>query len=80
MVSRGQSGKKRPSKRVITARKEMRSAHLLHEFDEDDHDWKKERKHSIHHSHSSTVHGHDHKHRLSKLKNRQAYKAQQDEY
>jgi hypothetical protein len=78
MDSRGQSGKKRPSKRVITARKEMRSSHLLHEFDEDDHDWKKERKHNIHHSHSSTLKGHDH--RLSKLKNRQAYKAQQDEY
>ncbi|WNF24744.1 hypothetical protein [Mesobacillus jeotgali] len=79
MVSRGQSGKKRPSKRVITAKKEMRSAHLLHEFDEDDHDWKKERKHNISHSHTSTLKGYNHNHRLTKLKNRQAYQAQ-DEY
>ncbi|NKE03881.1 MULTISPECIES: hypothetical protein [Mesobacillus] len=77
MGSRGQSGKKRPSKRVITARKEMRSAHLLHEFDEDDHDWKKERKHN---THASTIKRHEHNHRLTKFKNRQAYKAQQDEY
>ncbi|WP_226641437.1 hypothetical protein [Mesobacillus subterraneus] len=80
MGSRGQSGKKRPSKRVITARKEMRSAHLLHEFDEDDHDWKKERKQKIHHSQPTTVQCQDNYPRLTKLKNRQAYKAQQDEY
>lgn len=80
MNSRGQSGKKRPSKRVITARKEMRSAHLLHEYDEDDHDWKKERKLKVHHSQPTTVRGHDHSNRLTKFKNRQSYKAQQDEY
>lgn len=79
MDSKGQSRKKRPSKRVITARKEMRSSHLLHEFDEDDHDWKKERKHNIHASHPSTLKRQDHNHRLTKLKNRQGYNAQ-DEY
>jgi hypothetical protein len=78
MDKRIHSGKRRPSKRVITARKEMRSAHFLHEFDEDDHDWKKERKHNIHHSHSSASKGHDY--RLTKLKNREAYRAQRDEY
>ena len=76
MQARGQSGKKRPSKRIITAKKEMRSAHLLHEFDEDDHDWKKERKHNVHHP--SGLKAHDY--RLTKLKNREAYKAHQDEY
>ena len=78
MDKRVQSGKRRPSKRVITARKEMRSAHILHEFDEDDHDWKKERKHNVHHSHSSASKGHDY--RFKKLKNREAYRSQQDEY
>jgi hypothetical protein len=78
MDTKGQSGKSRPSKRVITARKEMRSAHLLHEYDEDDHDWAKERKHNIHHSHSSASKAHGH--RLTKLKNREAYRNQQDEY
>jgi hypothetical protein len=78
MDKRVPSGKRRPSKRVITARKEMRSAHLLHEFDEDDNDWKKERKHNIHHSHSSPSKGHDY--RLTKLKNREAYKSQRHEY
>jgi hypothetical protein len=37
-------GKKLPSKRVIRARNEMRIAHLLHEFFDDDHDWSKEKK------------------------------------
>ncbi|WP_226675153.1 hypothetical protein [Mesobacillus jeotgali] len=78
MDKRVQSGKRRPSKRVITARKEMRSAHLLHEYDEDDHDWAKERKQNIHHSHSSVSKGHNYK--LSKLKNRDAYRGQRDEY
>ncbi len=77
MDSRGQKGKRRPSKRVITARKEMRSAHLLHEFDEDDQDWKKERKHNIHRSQSASK---AHDYRVTKLKNREAYKTHQDEY
>jgi hypothetical protein len=37
-------GKRLPSKRVIRARNEMRIAHLLHEFFEDDYDWSKEMK------------------------------------
>ncbi|WLR57428.1 hypothetical protein LC048_11565 [Mesobacillus subterraneus] len=78
MDTKGQSGKRRPSKRVITAKKEMRTAHFLHEFDEDDNDWKKERKHNIPNSHSSSSKAHDY--RLTKLKNREAYKPQRDEY
>ncbi|MFT9596428.1 hypothetical protein [Mesobacillus sp.] len=78
MEPRGQSGKRRPSKRMIAARREMRSSHFLHEYDEDDHDWKKERKHNIHHSHTSALKVHDY--RVTKLKKREAYRTQQDEY
>jgi hypothetical protein len=78
MIPSGQSGKRRPSKRVVNARRLMRSSHLLHEFDEDDHDWNKERKHNIHRSQSSASKTHDY--RVTKLKNREAYKTHQDEY
>ena len=77
MDPRGQPGKRHPSKRVVTARRLMRYAHLLHEFDEDDHDWKKGRKHNIHRSPSASK---AHDYRLTKLKNREAYKTHQDEY
>lgn len=40
----GPSGKRQPSKRTITARNEMRFSHLYHEYEEDDHDWSKEKE------------------------------------
>ncbi|MBS8263766.1 hypothetical protein DYI25_04825 [Mesobacillus boroniphilus] len=78
MDKRGKSGKRHPSKRVITARNEMRSAHLFHEHDEDDHDWAREKKQNVHYPSISL--GHNHGNKQSKLKRRQAYKNHQDYY
>ena len=80
MGSRGQSSKRHPSKRVITARKEMRTVHLLHEYDEDDHDWSRERKHNILNAHSPNLLAHNHGYKHAKLKNRRANKNNQEYY
>lgn len=80
MDSKGQSGKRHPSKRVITARKEMRSAHLFHEHDEDDHDWSKEKKRNVQYSHRSNSLGHNYGYMQAKLKKRQALNIHQDYY
>ncbi|RSD28715.1 hypothetical protein [Mesobacillus subterraneus] len=44
MVPRNSQRGRLLSKRVITARNEMRSSHFLYEFEDDDHDWSKEKK------------------------------------
>jgi hypothetical protein len=77
----GPRGQKRfQSKRVITARREMRAARLFYEYDEDDNMWAKEKKRNIHNSKTSSSHRQNHNHLQAKLKKRHAYNIHQDDY
>lgn len=76
----GHSGKRKPSKRVTNARNEMRTAHFLHEFDEDEDDWQKEKKFNSHRDHSSIFYSRSHNGSKTKLKRRNHYKIHQDDF
>lgn len=80
MDPRSKSGKRQQSKRVITARREMRYSHLLHEYDEDDHNWAREKKQNVLNSHPSTLLAHNHGYKHAKLKNRKANNTDLDYY
>jgi hypothetical protein len=74
------SGKRGPSKRVMTVKKEMRSAHFLHEYDLDDHDWQKEKRFKVYRFHTSLPHIPNNTASLAKQKRRQAYKTDHENF
>jgi hypothetical protein len=77
----GHSSKRRPSKRVVTAKNEIRAARLINEFDEDDHDWQRERKLKVvHHFHPKTTLERNNKVSQLKQKRRQMNKSHQEDF
>ncbi|WP_079508697.1 hypothetical protein [Mesobacillus jeotgali] len=76
----GHSGKRGPSKRVTTVKNEMRSSHFIHEYDQDDHDWQKERKLKVYRSHSSLSQFPNNKTNNLKQKRRQACKSHHEDF
>ncbi|MBT2681189.1 hypothetical protein J7E38_19550 [Bacillus sp. ISL-35] len=76
----GHSSKRRPSKRVLTAKNEIRAARLINEFDEDDHDWQRERKLKVHNLHPPTSQVRTNKVSQVKQKKRQVNKLNQEDF